>query len=155
MKFKKYTKEELIEAVANSASLRQSLDKLNVNPSGGNYQVIKKYINLLDLDTSHFSGQAHNKGKILGPKSSLEDIFSNKRKITTHRLRLRLIKEKVFESKCQKCNLTEWLQQPIPLELHHIDGNNQNNNLKNLQLLCPNCHALTPNYRGKNKPSQS
>ena len=43
------------------------------------------------------------------------------------------------------------MKHPIPLELHHIDGNNQNNNLTNLTLLCPNCHAMTDNYRGKNK----
>ena len=35
------------------------------------------------------------------------------------------------------------------MELHHINGNNMDNCLENLQLLCPNCHALTDNYRGK------
>ena len=39
----------------------------------------------------------------------------------------------------------------IALELHHIDGDTTNNELSNLQYLCPNCHALTKNYRGKNK----
>ena len=38
----------------------------------------------------------------------------------------------------------------IPLEIHHIDGNHKNNKLENLQILCPNCHSLTTNYRGKN-----
>ena len=51
---------------------------------------------------------------------------------------------------CSRCNLTEWLGQLIPLELEHIDGDNSNNSLENLCLLCPNCHALTPTYRGKN-----
>ena len=40
--------------------------------------------------------------------------------------------------------------EPIPLELHHKDGNRYNNQLDNLMLLCPNCHALTENYRAKN-----
>ncbi len=39
----------------------------------------------------------------------------------------------------------------IPLEVHHIDGDNRNNDVDNLLLLCPNCHALTNNYRGKNR----
>lgn len=155
MKFNKYTKEELIKAVANSTSLRQVLIKLNVAPYGGNYQVIKRYINLLNLDISHFSGQAHNKGKILGPKTSLDDIFSNKIRITSHKLRLRLLNEAIFQHECQNCFNSTWLNKPIPLELHHKDGNNLNNCLDNLQLLCPNCHALTSNYRGKNKLSQS
>jgi predicted hotdog family 3-hydroxylacyl-ACP dehydratase len=39
--------------------------------------------------------------------------------------------------------------QPIPLELHHIDGNHHNNSLSNLQILCPNCHAQQSNNSGK------
>lgn len=41
--------------------------------------------------------------------------------------------------------------QKIPIELNHIDGNFENNNINNLELLCPNCHALTSNYKGANK----
>ena len=52
--------------------------------------------------------------------------------------------------KCECCNNIEWMGKPIPLELHHIDGDNTNNTLENLKLLCPNCHAQTDNYRSKN-----
>ena len=51
---------------------------------------------------------------------------------------------------CENCGKKEWLGKPIPLEVHHLDGDKLNNELSNLQLLCPNCHALTDNYRGKN-----
>lgn len=54
---------------------------------------------------------------------------------------------------CESCGLREWLDKPIPLELEHIDGNNRNNIKDNLKLLCPNCHAQTPTYRGRNKNS--
>jgi hypothetical protein len=37
------------------------------------------------------------------------------------------------------------------LELHHKDGDRTNNILSNIELLCPNCHALTDNYRGSKK----
>ena len=46
--------------------------------------------------------------------------------------------------------MSEWLGKPITLEVHHKDGNHQNNELENLQLLCPNCHSYTDNWRGKN-----
>jgi hypothetical protein len=39
----------------------------------------------------------------------------------------------------------------VPIELEHSDGNSANNNLKNLKLLCPNHHSLTPTYKGLNK----
>jgi 5-methylcytosine-specific restriction endonuclease McrA len=61
----------------------------------------------------------------------------------------RLIKE--FGHRCWKCGNTEWMKAPIPLQLDHIDGNSDNNSRENLQLLCPNCHAQTETFGGKNK----
>lgn len=52
--------------------------------------------------------------------------------------------------KCECCKLTEWLGQPINLQVHHIDGDKTNNELKNLQLLCLNCHSYTNNFGSKN-----
>lgn len=63
----------------------------------------------------------------------------------------RLIREGILGYICSKCLLTEWNDKEIPLELHHVNGDNQDNRINNLCLLCPNCHAQTNNYRGKNK----
>lgn len=52
---------------------------------------------------------------------------------------------------CETCSTTHWLSNPIPLELHHKDGKANNNNLDNLQLICPNCHAFTDSHKGKNR----
>lgn len=52
---------------------------------------------------------------------------------------------------CHICKLTSWLNNPISLELHHIDGDSTNNSISNLQLLCPNCHSQTNTYKAKNK----
>jgi hypothetical protein len=49
---------------------------------------------------------------------------------------------------CEDCGLAEWKQQLIPLELHHVNGDSDNNTAANLQLLCPNCHAFTAHYKG-------
>ena len=65
-------------------------------------------------------------------------------------IRKRLIKEGIKEHKCNSCNGTKWLDNPIPLELHHKDGNHYNHLLENLELLCPNCHTCTDNYGSKN-----
>ena len=55
---------------------------------------------------------------------------------------------------CERCGLSEWLGDIIPLELEHSDGDNKNNQKENLLLLCPNCHAKTEFYRGRNIPNQ-
>ena len=59
------------------------------------------------------------------------------------------IKEGIKERRCEKCGRTHWFDDPIVLELHHIDGNKTNNSLENLQLLCPNCHSHTDNFKSK------
>lgn len=58
-----------------------------------------------------------------------------------------------FENKCCQCNWSEInpYTNTIPLEIDHIDGNSENNSESNLRLICPNCHSLTPTYRGANR----
>ena len=65
------------------------------------------------------------------------------------------IKSGIFKHKCYKCNLYEWQSKPIPIELEHINGDHFDNRIENLTILCPNCHALTPTYRGKNIDSNT
>ena len=52
---------------------------------------------------------------------------------------------------CEMCKNTHWLEKPIMLEIDHIDGNSNNNDLNNLRLLCPNCHSTTPTYKNRNQ----
>jgi hypothetical protein len=140
-----------IKTVENSVSIRQAMEKLNLIPAGGNYKTFKNRMKSLNIDVSHFTGQLTNKGKTFGSKRDIQVYFDNKVAISSHNLRLRLIRDGIKENKCEHCNLTEFNNHPIPLELDHIDGNHDNNNLTNLRILCPNCHALTPTYTGKNK----
>lgn len=147
----KYSVDDLKNAVKNSRSIAQVLDKLGIVPAGGNYQTVKRRIAKYSIDTSHFGGQSWNKGKITGPKKPIEFYLTKNSIVQSFKLKKRLLSENIFQHKCYNCHETQWLKHPIPLELHHIDGDRYNNELSNLTLLCPNCHALTNNYRGKNK----
>lgn len=84
------------------------------------------------------------------PSMKLEKYLKNSLDIQSNKVRIKLLKEGYKEHRCEKCLNTEWLGNPIPLELHHIDGNRDNNVIENFQLLCPNCHSFTDSYRGKN-----
>lgn len=63
------------------------------------------------------------------------------------------IKHKLIKNKtsCDICSVSEWFGNKIKLEMDHIDGNNNNDNINNLRFLCPNCHAQTKTYCGSNK----
>ena len=58
-----------------------------------------------------------------------------------------------YGAKCMRCSWAEInpYTNKIPIELEHKDGDCTNNNLSNLELLCPNCHSLTSTYKGANK----
>lgn len=63
----------------------------------------------------------------------------------------RYIKEK-YNNQCCKCGWHEInpITGKVPVEIHHVDGNYKNNKEENLELLCPNCHSLTPTYKALN-----
>ena len=149
------TDDEFRQAVAESLSVRQVLGRIGLVPAGGNYKTVHGRIKQLGLDTSHFTGAGWNVGpryQMLGKPFSWDGILvENSAYSSTFHLRNRLIQHGLKGAKCEKCGLTEWLDEAIPLELHHANGVNNDHRLTNLQLLCPNCHALTDNYRGKNQ----
>ena len=147
---RRYTKQALKEAIRTSTSLAAALRKLGLSPKGGNYKTLHRAIARMKLDVSHMTGQAGNKGKKFGPKRPLSDYLSNRIEIQSYQLKNRLLSEGLMKPQCVKCSRTTWNKRPIPLELDHVNGNNTDNGFGNLRLLCPNCHAQTPTYRGKN-----
>jgi hypothetical protein len=80
-----------------------------------------------------------------------ELLVKGDRPADTSRLRRRLIEEGILAPRCSSCDTTTWLGAPVPLQLDHVDGDPTNNELGNLRLLCPNCHALTETWCGRNR----
>jgi len=149
-----YTDEQFIEAVKTSLSYRQVLSKLGLKQAGGNYAVMKQRIQSMNLDTSHMTGQAHLKGKTHDyTKKPIEYYLTQNSYHQSYKLKNRLLEEGIKQHKCEECGITHWNDKITPIELDHINGNRYDNRLENLRLLCPNCHAQTETYRGKNKSS--
>ncbi len=145
--------EQLIEAVVVSVSKRQVLDALGLRPTGGNYTQLSEHLERLDISIDHFTGQGWNSGEdYVNPRKIPMDeiLIEDSSYKNSNNLRKRLLKEKILSAQCVICDLKEWLGKPIPLELDHINGKHTDNRIENLRMLCPNCHAQTDTYKGKN-----
>lgn len=141
--------EEFIQIVKNSKSYSDCLRALGLGTRGGSStDTLKRRISELNLSTEHFSrissGAYH--------KYPIEEILvKNSSYVNISSLKKRLINENILEYKCAICgNTGEWMGNPLSLQLDHINGNNTDHRIENLRFLCPNCHAQTETYAGKN-----
>jgi hypothetical protein len=146
----KFSDDKFRIAVAEAVSIRDALKRCGLNAVGAAYTTFKRRCAELDLDTSHFLGQAAKRGKA-GKKRPIEEyLVNNGTHIQTHKLKNRLIAAGLKEHRCEVCGIVEWCGKPTPIALDHIDGNTTNNLITNLRIICPNCHAQTETFCGKN-----
>lgn len=160
MKKNERTKEEFLAAAKKSYSYAGMCRELGLGEFGANYRRIKRAIADYDIDISHFTGERWNKNIEFCPSTqtnkTIEEILvENSDFDNSHRLKNRLFYNGLKKQQCERCGRTEWEGEPIPLELHHINGVHNDNRIENLQILCPNCHALSDNYCGKNIKSKN
>ena len=137
--------ERIKEVIPQCINFTEVLEMLSIPRQGNNSNTLKRLLDENNIDYSHFTGRARVYNNT---STSISEYLSNRVKITSGKLRIKLLAEGLKENKCEICGITKWLGNPIVCQLHHIDGNNQNNNLENLQILCPNCHSQTENYCG-------
>lgn len=108
-------------------------------------ETLERYLGLMNIE---YKGNQGMQGKKTNGKYKTAEEYLQGDCIQSHKLRLKLLRDGIKTACCEKCGLSEWLGEPIPLELHHKDGDHYNNNLDNLAMLCPNCHAIEPNNSG-------
>ena len=80
-----------------------------------------------------------------------KELLSGRRPVSRAHLKSRLIAEGLKDDRCERCGINEWRGRSLSLALHHVNGDGLDNRLENLALLCPNCHAQTPNFSGRNR----
>lgn len=143
---------ELIrDALNTSPSALKASEKLNVA-----FSTFKRYAVKYGLYETNQPGKGTEKPN---PKArlNLDDILSNKIPYPSNGLKKKLYEAGLKKPECEECG--QGLihnEKKLVLQLDHTDGNNRNNLLENLRILCPNCHSQTPTFcRGQGKNKQS
>jgi hypothetical protein len=125
----KFTKEKLADAVSKSTSVQDVARLLLGKPVGGNqHQHLKRMIRKFNIDTSHFLGQAHNRGMISNKRKSPEQIFIIGQRQKSFLLRRALLESGV-DYRCVICGISKWQDGLLNLEIDHINGNSSDNKI--------------------------
>lgn len=148
---KKYSRDQLIEAVAKSLTWSDIIRFFGHKAESGNFRRFQQMVKIEGIDTSHFVGNRVGRGG--SPPISNSQWFS---KLTSRsgpesRKRLRVLGRKY---ECNVCLLTEWQGRTITLHVDHINGENTDNTLENLRFLCPNCHQQTDTWGNKGEQNK-
>ena len=141
------TDDEFKRIILSSKNYSDALRKFGyARAHGGSYVTIKKRIEKLNIDTSHFN--TYNKEMKF---FSNDEIFV-KNSPFKGQIRRRVLRDNLVPYKCAKCgNLGEWMGRPLTLTLDHINGDHNDNRIENLQFICPNCDSQQDTYCYKNK----
>jgi hypothetical protein len=144
-----YSDADLADAVAVSTSVAGVLRLLGVPLSGGQHAHIARRIRRAGIDTSHFRGQAHNRGREF-PRKRPEQVLivlpPGSALVKARQLRRAMVQSGI-EERCLICGCDGmWQGIPLRLVIDHVNGDWLDNRLTNVRFLCPNCHAQTSTW---------
>ena len=142
------TKEQIVEAFEKAPTAYLASKLLGVT-----YTSFVRHAKAHGVYKPNQGGRGTSKPWDSARKIQLDDVFANKVRMKSAKLKLRLYEAGLKEKKCESCGIgDEWNGKPLVLQLDHQDGNPENNMLENLKILCPNCHSQTPTFcRGHGK----
>lgn len=147
-------KEILENVVSGSFYKKEVLNKLGYKTLSGNYKTLDKYLSLYKIDISHFlKAKDSIKGKAFNKKYELDEILVKdfKGALSNTVIKGYLYKEGLKEEKCEMCSQpTNWFGKNLSFILDHINGDNNDNRIENIRIICPNCDSTLKTYMGRN-----
>lgn len=142
--------DDLIKAVERNTTVSGVAVELGIGNGKGSRDFVKSRIKDLGLNTNHFTG--FKQGNRAGVKHELDEILIQNSSYNNNKhLKDRLIQANLLGNTCSECGISKWMDKPITLQLDHINGDNKDNRIENLRLICPNCHSQTSTFAGRNK----
>lgn len=141
----------VITIIQQSVSYSDVLRKTNNSISGASLRVLKKYIVENNIDISHFKAR----GTFNSRTKKISEWLKHGTIIGSNSLKIKLYKHNLKKEQCELCGQEPiWMGKKMALILDHIDGDNTNNIIENLRIVCPNCNATLPTHCGKNRKTK-
>ena len=150
----RYTRVEATEAVRASRSWAEALRRLNYCQTGANSKTLKKRAAEWKLSTAHFDPHAARLESLRRTPLPLERVLVRGSSYSRSSLKRRLFDAGLRERRCELCGQDEiWRGRRMGLILDHINGVRDDNRLKNLRIVCPNCAATLDTHCGRKNGS--
>ncbi|NMN99444.1 HNH endonuclease [Antrihabitans stalactiti] len=151
----KYPRELLEEAVRNSTSYAGVIRYLGLVPAGGTHANLSRRIKKEGIDTAHFTGKGHNRGRPTSNRYSWQQVLVV-RPAGSPRAKPKMLRRALVEAGvpyvCALCGVgDEWNGKQLTLHVDHINGDYLDSRLENVRFLCPNCHSQTASWAGRNR----
>lgn len=150
-----FTQPQVEKAIKDSSSIKEFLINLGLKPNGGQYRRAKTIALKFGLELPKYDTLASSRNALSTVKISNDDFFVFGVHRNGQRLKKRLIEDYGWEDRCMRegCPSPEpyWNGEKLVLQVDHIDGDNTNNIINNLRILCPNCHTQTDTYSNKKR----
>ena len=141
----KYDLDNIKNVCLTSKSMAEAARKLNIHIN--TFRRLNRKYNLVQTNQPG-KGIKRKKIKCISLQEIIDGLHPD---YGTYKLKMRLIKEKIKENKCEICGVYEWCGLELRCELDHINGNSRDHRIENLRMLCPNCHSQTDTYRSKKR----
>jgi hypothetical protein len=147
---RRYTEQDVRNAVACSPSLTAALRRLGQRTAGGNHATVRKLIAEYGISTDHFDPNWMRRGTRREHAIPLDEVLVPNSHYARARLKHRLHEAGLKRRECELCGQGEkWNGARMSLILDHINGVATDNRLENLRIVCPNCAATLDTHCGR------